>query len=86
MTEQQPPVIIPLDGLEHDTLARILEEFISREGTDYGEEVFTLEQKRERLLKSLQQGRSVLLFDPESETTDIVSREVAARLMRKASA
>lgn len=63
---------IPLSALEPELLNRIIEEFVLREGTDYGHEDFTLEQKIEQVRKQLARGQAKLVFDPESETCMIV--------------
>ena len=45
MTTSTDPIEVPYDSLNPDTLRAVVEEFITRNGTDYGEREKTLEQK-----------------------------------------
>ena len=50
----------------------MVESFVLREGTDYGEREFSLEQKVAHVLRQLQEGKSQIVFDPDSQTVHIV--------------
>ncbi|TYL48464.1 YheU family protein [Marinomonas sp. IMCC 4694] len=67
--------LIPYDSLAAETLEAILDDIVSREGTDYGDYDLTVEQKREQALRYLKCGDAVLLFDTESETIKMVLKE-----------
>jgi len=67
--EANLPVKIPLDALDAATLHRVVEEIVTRDGTDYGAVEKSLEEKTERLLRELRSGRAALWFDPETGTT-----------------
>lgn len=71
---EQPldPVVVPHKELSADTLARVVESFVLREGTDYGEKEFSLEQKVAHVIRQLERGEARIVFDPNSETMDIV--------------
>ena len=56
-------MIIPPEQLPAETLHNILEEFITREGTDYGAHELTLEQKVEHLKPQVLAGRVLIIFD-----------------------
>ena len=58
-----------------DALLGVLDAFILREGTDYGHQDFTLEQKRDRVISMLQRDEAEIIFYPENEHIDIVLRE-----------
>ncbi len=58
-----------------DALLGVLDAFILREGTDYGHQDFTLEQKRDRVISMLQRGEAEIIFYPENEYIDIVPRD-----------
>ncbi|HVW69322.1 MAG TPA: YheU family protein [Steroidobacteraceae bacterium] len=73
------PVVIPYRELSEDALRGVLESFVLREGTEYGERDFSLEQKVAHVLEQLRRGEAQIVFDPQSETIDIV---VAARRVR----
>jgi uncharacterized protein YheU (UPF0270 family) len=63
---------IPIDKLSEAALNAIIKEFILREGTDYGSGDYTLEQKVEQIINQLKQQKACIVFDPESETCNIV--------------
>jgi hypothetical protein len=53
----------------------MIEEFVTREGTDYGEQETELAQKVAQLRSQLRSGKAGILFYPGSETFQIVPRE-----------
>lgn len=73
-------MIIPYQDLPEDTLARLLEEIATRDGTDYGAEEFTLEAKVSHLQQALNSKKAVLWFDQESESCAVVSSQQAQTL------
>ncbi|MBM6551286.1 YheU family protein [Marinomonas ostreistagni] len=72
--------LIPYDALDPETLDNILNDIVSRDGTDYGDYGLSAEQKRQQALKALQSGNAVLVFDTESETIQMVDKQVAQRM------
>lgn len=70
-------LIIPAEQLEADTLAAVLEEFITREGTDYGATEWSLDQKREQLLRQIRAGKACLCYDPVSQSCTVMLAEQA---------
>jgi uncharacterized protein YheU (UPF0270 family) len=58
---------------------------VLREGTEYGEKDFSLDQKLAHVVRQLERGEAQIVFDPESETIDIVvvSKGEGRRLARK---
>ena len=74
-------VAVPVERLDIDILQALLEEFASRDGTDYGRYELTLEQKVGELDAQLRSGRLLLLYDSECEQWDLVSREDAENLL-----
>ena len=63
--------VIPVDRLSPEALQGVIEEFISREGTDYGRVEVSREIKFAQVKQKLENGSAVLLFDDETETTNI---------------
>ena len=59
----------------------LLEEFASRDGTDYGEAELTLEQKTGNLRRQLELEELVILFETDSEQWDLVAAEQAQALL-----
>ncbi|MEL7559466.1 YheU family protein [Stutzerimonas chloritidismutans] len=55
-------MLIPYDQLEPDTLTRVIEDFVTREGTDNGDET-PLEIRVERVRHALHKGTAVIVFD-----------------------
>jgi uncharacterized protein len=75
-------VMVPLQRLQSEVLQALLEEFATRDGTDYGEREHTLEQKVERLHKQLRSGDLQILYDVDSEQWDVLPRERADALLK----
>jgi hypothetical protein len=63
--------IIPVNRLSPKALQGVIEEFISREGTDYGEREVSPETNFRQIKHKLENGSAVLIFDDETETTNI---------------
>ena len=63
---------IPHSQVPEQTLLAIIEEFISREGTDYGHREYTLAEKVEKVKSQLLNGEIKLLFDSESSSCNLV--------------
>lgn len=62
---------IPVNKLSSGALQGVIEEFISRNGTDYGEIEASRETKLRQVKDKLKNGSAVLIFDDETETTNI---------------
>jgi len=67
-----PPVAIPHTELAADLLRAVVESFVLREGTDYGEQEFSLAQKVAKVVRQLERGEAQILFDPDTESVAIV--------------
>jgi uncharacterized protein YheU (UPF0270 family) len=67
-------MFIPHTAISAEALRRVIEEFVSREGTEYGAAEFSLESKVSSVLKQLESGKAHLVFDPVSESCDIVMK------------
>lgn len=65
-------ILIPYERLSSDALEGVMDEFISREGTDYGDYDYSLADKRDQVLQQIKQGKVVLLFDPVAESCHLV--------------
>jgi uncharacterized protein YheU (UPF0270 family) len=63
--------VIPINRLSPGALQGVIEEFISREGTDYGEREVSSETSFEQVRHKLGKGLAVLVYDDETETTNI---------------
>jgi uncharacterized protein YheU (UPF0270 family) len=75
MNEQDADVTdyleLPADLLSREALHGVVEEFITREGTDYGQREHTFDEKRANVLRLIAAGEVAIIFDPKSETTTL---------------
>jgi uncharacterized protein YheU (UPF0270 family) len=62
---------IPVNKLSAKALRGVINEFISRDGTDYGEIEVSPETIFRHVKNKLKNGSAVLIFDDETETTNI---------------
>lgn len=65
---------IPQDRLSPELLSGIIEEFIQREGTDYGVNEVALENKIQQVKKQIARGDVLITFDQETESCNLVTR------------
>ena len=62
---------IPHTALAPETLKNLVEEFVTREGTDYGDYQGSLADKVRQVLRQIESGRAVILFDASSSSCHI---------------
>jgi uncharacterized protein YheU (UPF0270 family) len=74
-----PPLIVPYEKLSVEALSGLIDEFILREGTDYGAVEVSLESKHAQIFKQLKSGRVLVVFDPLESSCSIVRKEDAPR-------
>ena len=73
-SEEAPePVEVPCTELPVDVLHAVVESFVLREGTDYGEKEYSLEDKVARVLLQLKKREAKIVFDSASESVTIVA-------------
>ena len=60
--------------LAPDTLDNLLTEIVLREGTDYGEQELSLEDKKKQLRHKLDSGKAVLAYDAEEGFCDVIKK------------
>lgn len=63
---------IPWQQLDEQTLVNLIESFVLREGTDYGLEEKSLEEKVADVRLQLQRGEAVLVWSELHETVTIL--------------
>jgi uncharacterized protein YheU (UPF0270 family) len=64
-------VVVPYTELAADLLHAVVESYVLREGTDYGEKEFSLEDKVAHVINQLKRGDAQIVFDPETESVSI---------------
>lgn len=74
-----PMVIVPLEKLSDEAIEGLINEFILREGTDYGKHEYSLEEKHAQVRKQLEAHHVVVVFDTKEESCSIVRKESLPR-------
>jgi uncharacterized protein len=69
---ENAPVEIPPGELPPATLRAVIESFVLREGTDYGERDASFDGKIADVLRQLEKREAVIVYDPVSDSVDIV--------------
>ena len=67
-------MIIPLEQINEETLTAIIEEFILREGTDYGEAEVSLNQKCGEVQKQLESKDVLIIYSELSESVTLIHK------------
>ena len=78
--EETRMVEVPTAELSADAVRGLVEAFVLREGTDYGEQVASHETKVMQVMRQLERGTAKIVFDPVTESVDIVPSEVLGRM------
>ena len=73
---------IPFQRLGDDILQAIIEEFILREGTDYGAREAEFVSKVAQVHKQLASGDILITFDPKTENCTLLTRHQFQRNKR----
>lgn len=74
-------VEVPPQRLQADILQALLEEYASRDGTDYGERELSLEQKVDSLRAQMQRRELLIVFDVDSDQWDLLPSQRARELL-----
>ncbi len=64
---------MPYDRLSPEILEAVIEEFVTREGTDYGTTDAPFERKIEQVKRQLATGRAVIVFDETMQSCTILT-------------
>jgi uncharacterized protein YheU (UPF0270 family) len=63
---------VPRHALRPEALRGVIEEYVTRAGTDYGAQERTIEEKITDVERQLERGDAVIVFDVDAATTNIV--------------
>lgn len=77
--ERPPPVAVPHTELSEEALHGVVESFVLREGTDYGERDVSHADKVAQVMRQLERGEARILFDPSDSSITIVVVEPGQR-------
>ncbi|MFT6329701.1 MAG: hypothetical protein ACJAYN_001635 [Bermanella sp.] len=67
-------MIIPADSIDNETLQSLVESFVLREGTDYGEVEITMQEKVDQIIEQLRLGDIVIEYSEEHESVNIIKK------------
>lgn len=70
---QEAGVDVPYQQIDPETLRRMIQEFVSRDGADWGDVGCALDDKVEQVLQQLRQKRVKVVVDLHSHTVNIVA-------------
>lgn len=68
-------MVIPPNQISHDALNGLIEEFITREGTDYGHLDLDLSMKVDQVKHQLEKGDVVIIFDSTTESVNLMTKQ-----------
>ena len=68
-------MIIPYDKLSPEALQTLIEEFVTRDGTDTGYEKKSFENDVAMVKKQLKRGDAVIVYDQNTQTSNIVLKD-----------
>lgn len=75
-------MLIPWQQLNPDTLQRLIESYVLREGTDYGDEEVPLAMKTKSVLQQIQQGQVLILYSELHESVDLVTQHQYQQMLK----
>ena len=68
-------MVIPPNQISRDALIGLIEEFITREGTDYGHVDLDLSMKVDQVTHQLDKGDIVIIFDSTTESVNLMTKQ-----------
>ena len=71
--DRHEPVVVPHAELSPEALRGVVESFVLREGTDYGERDVAFETKVAQVIRQLERGEARIMFDPVTQSVQIVT-------------
>ena len=69
------PIIVPWKDLPTDTLTNLIEEFVTRDGTDYGDQEIPTATKVEQVRNQLKKQEAFVVFDEITESVSVMGKE-----------
>jgi uncharacterized protein YheU (UPF0270 family) len=69
-------MIIPHQQLDNETLNNLIEYYVLREGTDYGDEEVSLADKVQHVMRQLEKGDIVIVFSELHESINLMSKQL----------
>lgn len=72
---ENAPIEISAELLSADILKAVIEEFVLREGTNYGDVDYSLEHKVKQVQDQIKKGDVKIVFDPNTESVTLMTRK-----------
>ena len=66
---------IPYTALSAESLRGVVEEFVTREGTEYGARDYSLDEKVSHVMEQLEREEVIIEYDPESQTCTLLNKD-----------
>lgn len=70
-------MLVPWNQVNQDTLTSLLEEFVTRDGTDYGEREISVASRVTQAMGKLKRGEVVIWFDAVTESVTLMTKDAA---------
>jgi uncharacterized protein YheU (UPF0270 family) len=77
-------MIVPISTLESETLLQVIQSFVLREGTDYGVDDISIEDKVKQVKRQLENGTAVLIFSEHRQSVNIMLTEDYNKMINSA--
>ncbi|MDF1724057.1 MAG: YheU family protein [Alcanivorax sp.] len=74
-------MIVPWKDLPPETLTNLIEEFVTRDGTDYGDQEIPTATKVEQVRNQLKREDAFVVFDEVTESVSVMGKEQAEEAM-----
>lgn len=70
-----PPIEVPREKLSAEILDALIEEFVLREGTDYGAVEVSLLKKKQQVEKQIIKDEIKIVFDFETQSATLMTKQ-----------
>jgi uncharacterized protein YheU (UPF0270 family) len=70
-------MIIPYTELSKEALQALIEDFVTRDGTDYGQDEVSMQHKASQLLYQLKKGDLLITYNEDTHTCGLITKEEA---------
>lgn len=74
-------MLIPYQELNPETLEALIEAFVLREGTDYGDSELSLAEKVALVMTQIQRGTVLICYSEQEESVDLLNERDYKRLL-----
>ena len=68
-------MIIPYNELSEVALQALIEDFVTRDGTDYGQVEMSMQEKADHLLALLKKGELLISYNDELQSCGLVTKQ-----------